>query len=74
MLRWYLSRLFHFVQIDSMTEVNFIEITIISEGTKCIFSKVTYLKSVHQVEKDGVFCGFFVKSFAVSINKRGLNY
>jgi hypothetical protein len=40
-----------------------------SEGAQRIFSKVTFLKSVHSKEKDEACLGFLVKVFTESLHR-----
>ena len=43
-----------------------------SEGSQEIFSKVTYLKSVHSKEKDEACLSFLVKFFTKSLHRGGV--
>ena len=43
-----------------------------SEGAQGIFSKITFLKSVHSKEKDGAYLGFLVKNFTKSVHRGGV--
>jgi hypothetical protein len=42
-----------------------------SEGAQGIFSKITFLKSVHSKEKDVACLGFLVKIFTKSVHRGG---
>ena len=44
-----------------------------SEGAQGIFSKITFLKSVHSKEKDEACLGFLVKIFTKSVHRGGVN-
>ena len=44
-----------------------------SEGAQGIFSKGTFLKSVHSEEKDEACLVFLVKSFTKSVHRGGVN-
>jgi hypothetical protein len=43
-----------------------------SEGAQGIFSKITFLKSVHQAEKNELQLSFVVKIFTKSIHRGGV--
>jgi hypothetical protein len=43
-----------------------------SEGAQGIFSKITFLKSVHSKEKDEVCHSFLVKIFTKSLQRGGV--
>ena len=44
-----------------------------SERAQGIFSKITFLKSVHSKEKDEACLGFLVKDFTKSFHRGGVN-
>ena len=46
--------------------------SVTSKGAQGIFSKVTFLKSVHSKEKDEVCLGFLVKIFTKSLHRGGV--